>query len=120
MVKLSGGGLNSRVVTHSKAPKVEPRSRAVSPEATDQLGQAVQFRKPPLVQGRGYEPKSMGPTGIANARQGHAGVGPGGGNRTIYKSGSQSPTPPAREMPEGRNTLAEYGPDIPGSSDTKK
>jgi hypothetical protein len=110
----SGGGLNSNKVVQSKHGKQEPQSHKVSEAAAAQLGRAEQFRKPNLEQGRGYEPKSMGPTGIANARQGHSGAGLGGGNRTIYGSGSQSPTPPARPMPEGRNTLLEYGPDVPG------
>jgi hypothetical protein len=111
MVKIvSGGGLNSNKVVQSKQAKVEPVSRKASPTGANQLGQAVQFRKEPLEAGKGYQSKPMGSTGIANATQGQAGPGPGGGGRTIYAKGSQSPTPEAREMPEGRNTLSEFGP----------
>src|SRR4029077_6330372 len=99
----SGGGYNSQVVKHSQGWKVEPKAKAVNPASAAQLGRSEQFRKPPLEQGKGYEPGKVGATGIANARQGHSGVGPGGGNRTIYRSGSQSPTPPARSMEKGRD-----------------
>jgi hypothetical protein len=114
MVKLSGGGISSNKYRTSKAPKVEPRSKAVSPGAVDGLGQATAFKKPNLQSGPGYSTKPQPSTGIANARQGHQGAGPGGGGRTIFPSGSQSQTPPARPMPAGRNTLSEFGPDIPG------
>jgi hypothetical protein len=115
MVKLTGGGIQSNKTVQSKSGgKVEPKPHAVSPGAADMMGQAVQFRKPPLVQGPGYVTKAEGPTGIANARKGPAGAAPGGMGRTIYGSGSQSATPPAREMPKGRDILSEFGPDIPG------
>ena len=116
MPRLSGGGYGSRQVSHVKTGKTEPVPHKASPAGAAQQGMSVQFRKEPLQQGKGYEPAKMGGTGIANARQGHAGPGPGGGNRVIYKSGSQAPTPPAREMPTGRNTLSEYGPEISGPS----
>jgi hypothetical protein len=109
---LAGGGINSNKVVQSKSgQKVEPVTHKVNPAGVAQMGLSHQFKPEPMLQGKGYEPKAMGSTGIANARQGHAGPGPGGGNRTIYKSGSQSPTPPAREMPAGRDTLSEYGPE---------
>ena len=108
----SGGGIQGNKVVQSKSGwKTEPIPHKASPAGAAQQGMAVQFRKEPLQQGRGYEPAKQGDTGIANARQGPAGAGPGGMGRTIYKSGSQSPTPPAREMPPGRDTLAEYGPE---------
>jgi hypothetical protein len=109
----SGGGIQSNKVVQDRKWKQEPISHKGSPAGVAQQGLATQFRKEPITSGRGYEPKAMGSTGIAGARQGHAGVGPGGGGCTIYKSGSQSPTPEAREMPAGRDTLAEYGPDSP-------
>jgi hypothetical protein len=117
MVKItSGGRYNSRQVSHRREPKAEPVTHKGNPAGVAQQGLAVQFRKEPLQQGpgSGYEPRKMGSTGIANARQGHAGAGPGGGNRTIFPSGSQSPTPPARDIPAGRDILSEYGPDVPG------
>ena len=107
----SGGGITSNKLVQSKGYKTEPVAHKASPAGAAQQGMAVQFRKEPLQQGSGYTPKRMGDTGIANDRQGHAGPGPGGGGRTIYKSGSQSPTPPARELPAGRDTLSEYGPE---------
>jgi hypothetical protein len=112
----SGGGINSNKVVQDRKWKQEPVTHKANPAGVAQLGRAVQFEKQPLQQGpgTGYEPKPVPGTGIAGARQGHAGVGPGGGGRTIYKSGSQSPTPTAREMPAGRDTLGEYGRDIPG------
>jgi hypothetical protein len=76
----SGGGINSRVVKHVNAPKQEPKPHAVSPGAVDMQGQAVAFKKPPLVSGKGYQPP--GPNW--NTKQGP------GANRTIYKSGSQA------------------------------
>ena len=107
---VSGGGLTSNKLVQSKQGKVEPVSRKASPAGAAQLGAAVQFRKEPLEAGKGYNPAPVPPNGIANAQQGHEGPGPGGGGRTIYKSGSQSPTPEAREMPKGRDTLSEFGP----------
>src|SRR5215831_1957578 len=109
---LTGGGANSTKVVQSRSGgKVEPRSTAIDPAGVSQRDVSAAFRKTPVQVGPGYSPGKMPATGIANARQGPPGAGPGGGGRTIYKSGSQSPTPPAREMPAGRNTLAEYGPD---------
>jgi hypothetical protein len=106
----SGGGINSNKTVQSRSGvKVEPKAQAANVAGVAQQGMATAFKKEPLIQGKGYEPQGMGPTGIANATKGPAGAGPGGMGRTIYRSGSQSPTPPAHEMPAGRNTLAEYG-----------
>jgi hypothetical protein len=119
MVKtiLSGGGITSNKYKTSKAgQKVEPVTHKANVAAVAQQGMAVQFEKEPLTQGKGYEPKVMGSTGIANASKGPAGAGPGGGGRTIYAKGSQSPNAPTREMSPGRDTLSEYGPDVPGRS----
>src|SRR6516225_9396840 len=108
MVKLTGGGTQSnKVVQNSKGQKVEPTSHAANVAGVAQQGMATAFKKEPLIQGKGYEPGQMGPTGIANASKGPAGAGPGGYGRTIYKSGSQSPTPPAREMSPSRDYLLE-------------
>jgi hypothetical protein len=113
MVKvMSGGGINSNKTVQSRSgAKVEPRSTAIDPAGVSQRDVSTAFRKTPVEIGPGYNPGKMAAAGIANARQGPPGAGPGGFGRTIYKSGSQSPTPPAREMPAGRNTLTEYGPD---------
>jgi hypothetical protein len=115
MVKLTGGGIQSnKTVQPRSGMKVEPKSRAMSPEAVGQQGAALAFDRKPLEQGPGYTPGKQGDTGIANARKGPAGAGPGGMGRTIYASGSQSPTPPARPLRAGRDTLLEFGPDVPG------
>jgi hypothetical protein len=112
MVKLTGGGISgNKVVRCRSGMKVEPTTHRGNVAGVAQQGMATAFKKEPLTQGKGYDPGKMGNTGIANARKGPAGAGPGGYGRTIYRSGSQSPTPPAHEMPAGRNTLAEYGPD---------
>jgi hypothetical protein len=117
MVKtiLSGGGINSNKTVQSKSGgKVEPRARAVNVEAVAQQGRSTAFPKREMFNGPGYTPQKVGSTGIANASRGPTGAGPGGYGRTIYKSGSQSATPQAREMSPGRDTLSEYGPDVPG------
>ena len=114
MVKLTGGGISGNKVVQDRKFKEEPKARAANVAGVAQMGRSVAFKKDELYAGRGYEPSKMGSTGIANARQGPAGAGPGGMGRTIYKSGSQSPTPPAREMPPGRDILSEYGRDVPG------
>jgi hypothetical protein len=107
---LSGGGSNKTVQSKSGG-KVEPKSRSVSPEGIGQFGLTHAFKPREIFNGPGYTTKPMQATGIANASKGPAGAAPGGMGRTIYRSGSQSPTPTAREMPTGRNTLAEFGPD---------
>lgn|SRR5262249_12005969 len=103
----SGGGINSNKTVQSKSgQKVEPRSRAMSPEAVGQQGASLAFARKPLEQGAGYTPGEMGDTGIAKATYNPATSGPGS-LRTTYASGSQSPTPPAREMAPGRNVFNE-------------
>jgi hypothetical protein len=101
----SGGGLNSNKTVQSKQRKSEPVSHKGNVAGVAQQGLALQFKRQPITSGKGYEP----PKGIAPNTQ----VGPGAG-RTIHRSGSQSATPPAKPMPEGRNILAEYGPEVPG------
>ena len=113
MVKVvSGGGIGSNKYVTSKSAKVEPVSRKASPAGAAQLGAAVQFKKEPLVQGKGYSPGDKGSTGLSGTYN-PAREGPGSG-RTTYRSGSQSATPQAQEMPAGRNTLSEFGPEKRG------
>jgi hypothetical protein len=113
MVKIqSGGGINSNKVVQSRSGvKVEPVSKPGNVAGVAQQGLATAFRKEPITQGQGYTPGTMPTTGIKGIYN-SATSGPGSG-RTIYASGSQSQTPSAREMPPGRDTLAEYGPDSP-------
>jgi hypothetical protein len=118
----SGGGIQSRNVSHRYEPKVEPVAHKANVGAVAQEGRAVQFEKEPLTQGRGYEPKPMGPTGIGRATTSTATSGPGS-QRTTYASGSQgrygpnapnavnrSPDPPGTAP--GRDILSDYGPEI--------
>ena len=86
-----GGGLHSRVVKHTRAPKVEPRSRAQNPSAVAQLGEHVGdhvtnrgstgYRGEPLVRGAGYN-TPVGPTNMALQ-------GPGAGKNAIMPAGGQ-------------------------------
>jgi hypothetical protein len=99
----SGGGHGSRPVTHTRAPKVEPKAHSIDPGAVHQIGTSQFLGREALRDGRGYSPP-QGPTDNVAA------VGVGGG-RTVYKSGSQHGMRPAREMPEGRDILSEYGPE---------
>jgi hypothetical protein len=91
--QLSGGGLHSNKLVQAKTPKVEPRSRAISPGAVSKLGMATAEPKPKLDAGRGYStPK--GPSS-------NMGQGPGA-NRTVTRAGSQSKTPAVKPLPLGR------------------
>jgi hypothetical protein len=86
----AGGGLGSRQVMKTSAPKVEPRARAVNPAGAGQIGSALGNHATmsgkvlpgggvSLLGGPGYEAK--GPT--------PCGEGPGAG-RTVRTSGSQA------------------------------
>jgi hypothetical protein len=113
MVKIvSGGGITSNKYVTSKTAKAEPIARKVSPAGVAQQGMATQFRKEPLISGVGYEPGPKGSTRLSGTYN-PAREGPGSG-RTTYRSGSQSATPQANEMPKGRDTLSELGPEKRG------
>src|SRR5215813_4756666 len=98
---VSGGGANSRVVTHAKAGKQEPVSDKGNPAGVAEQGMAVNFRKEQITSGTGYQP--YGP-------KDHTMQGPGAG-RTIAKSGSQGlysssgkkMPMPSEPMPSGRD-----------------
>jgi len=104
----SGGGYGSRVVTHSKAPKVEPRPHARNPARVAQYGALVGdhvtnkgstgYKGDPDFARKGYSPP-VGPTSFNN-------IGPGGG-RTIYEHGTQcqTGTNPGNPRPRGRGIL---------------
>jgi hypothetical protein len=83
MAARSGGGIQSKVVSHVRSPKVEPKSHAVSLGATSRLGNMVSTDTPhkALIAGAGYS-TPVGPTSNLDAR-------PGGNGRMIMKSGSQ-------------------------------
>ena len=110
MVKtiLSGGGINSNKTVQSRSgQKVEPKPHAANVEGVGQIGLQHAFKPKPMLEGPGYTTKPQGDTGIAGARQGPAGAGPGGMGRTIYRSGSQGPTPAASEMAPSRDYFNE-------------
>jgi|EndMetStandDraft_8_1072994.scaffolds.fasta_scaffold390185_2 hypothetical protein len=120
MVKLTGGGIQgSKVVQSRSGQKVEPVTHKANVGGVAQQGMAVQFKKEPLTQGKGYEPKAMGPTGVPG-RFNAATSGPGS-QRTIHPTGSQSEYGPvaqgsvnrAPDVPgttPGRDILSDYGP----------
>jgi hypothetical protein len=92
MKKIGSGGGSNKLV-QSRAPKTEPRARAISPGAVSKLGamqgnhatnqgRTVNVPPPKLDVDRGYQPP-VGPTDNVAA------VGVGGG-RTVYPCGSQS------------------------------
>jgi len=103
---LSGGGIEGAKVKHAKAPKVEPKPRAINPGYTSQLGEHVGNRKAvtPISPGKGYK-TPVGPSPSM-------GQGPGA-NRTIHHCGSQGthgapvqgPTRPAGDI------LGGFGPE---------
>ena len=118
----SGGGLTSnKLVTSRAGYKVEPVANKASPAGSNQQGQAVQFKKEPLIQaGKGYNPLPVPPTG-APGKYNSAWQGPGSG-RTVYRTGSQSTYGPvnpgernkAPDVPAatpGRDILSGYGPE---------
>src|SRR5262245_32707300 len=109
MVKtiLSGGGYNSNQIVHSRGFKTEPVTHRGNVAGVAQTGLSHAFKPEPMTHGKGYEPQKMSATGVANATKGPAGAGPGGSGRTIYASGSQNPTPPAREMSPSRDYFNE-------------
>jgi hypothetical protein len=124
-----GGGYGSRQHREVRAPKVEPRPRAVHPGGVGQLGNkqgdhitrggSSGYRGDPFYRGKGYA-TPQGPTDNVAA------VGCGGG-RKVYASGSQGMTgnvAPGNPPAQRGDILSQYGPDYrrPGnphrSSDT--
>jgi hypothetical protein len=95
-----GGGLHSRNVRHSTAPKVEPKAYGRNPGAVAQYGEHVgdhrtaygggrtRYKGEPDTMTRGYQ-NPVGPTSMALS-------GPGSG-RTIYKTGTQCQTGPVNK-----------------------
>jgi hypothetical protein len=89
------GGLHSRNVRHTTAPKVEPRSKRIREPAVAQIGgnygdhvtntkgPGTGWRPGSIYGGKGYS-NPVGPTNMALS-------GPGSG-RTIYKTGTQCQT----------------------------
>ena len=121
MVKLTGGGIQGNKVRQSRSGvKVEPKAEKVNVEAVAQQGAQLAFPRRGLIQGKGYEPKPMGPTGVPG-KFNSAQQGPGSG-RTVMPTGSQStygnvnpgqrdraPDVPATST--GKDILKGYGPE---------
>jgi hypothetical protein len=111
----SGGGYKMNKHVHSRAPKAEPRPRAINPSAVNQLGNmlgdhtthsktSTGYRGEDLVRGKGYS-GPIGPTDNVAA----CGVG---GGRDVHKTGSQGLTGSGgAPKPAGRDILSEYGPE---------
>jgi hypothetical protein len=104
-----GGGLHSRVVRHTTAPKVEPKAYGRNPAAVGQYGEMqgnhvtstvnTNYRGDPDTMRRGYQ-NPVGPSSMALS-------GPGAG-REVMKSGAQGThgaTNPGSPMPQGRGIL---------------
>ena len=97
----SGGGINSNKTVQSRSGyKTEPHSTAIDPAGVSQRDVSTAFRKTPVEVGPGYSPGKMPATGVRGTYNSST-SGPAS-QRTVYPSGSQSSTPPAREIPPGR------------------
>ena len=94
---VTGGGIDSKVVSHVEAYKTEPVSRAISIGAVSRIDSMVGEGTPKkgLYQGAGYS-LPQGPKPMV------CGVG---GGRTVYKSGSQAATPAPKPMSGPRRSL---------------
>jgi hypothetical protein len=81
---VTGGGIDGKNVVHSKAPKVEPRARAMSVGAVSRIGimQGEGSKLKPMLQGPGYN-APRGPNYSDGSQQ-----GPGSNHKT-YRCGSQ-------------------------------
>jgi hypothetical protein len=77
----SGGGLGSRPVAHTRAPKAEPKPHSINPRAVAEIGISQYFGSSELRDGKGYA-APRGPTDNVAA----CGVG---GGRDVHRSGSQ-------------------------------
>jgi hypothetical protein len=97
MANRTGGGINSRVVSETKAFKQEPRPHGVSIGATSRLGSMVGEGTPyKAIYNQQAYTNPIGPTQCE--------CKPGGG-RTVMPSGSQARTPAAKTTigPSGRS-----------------
>jgi hypothetical protein len=91
MPKITGGGANSRQVSHYRDPKQEPKAHGVSVGAVSRLGGAlgVGTTHKPFYNKQGYT-TPIGPSD-------NMGAGPGA-NRMVMRAGSQSKTPAPTPM----------------------
>jgi hypothetical protein len=113
----SGGGYKMNKHRDTRAPKSEPRPRAINPSSVAQLGALVGdhvthkgkstgYKGEELVRGKGYS-GPIGPTDNVKA------VGVGGG-RTTYHCGTQDQhgaPAPGNPPAQGKDILSQFGPD---------
>jgi len=86
-------------------------TNVINPASADQMGQAVAFRKEPLVMGTAAQ------VPLGNRIAGNVGKGGPGTGRTLYgQGGTQSRTPAPAPVGPTRDTMAEFGPEISGPS----
>jgi hypothetical protein len=90
---ISGGGIEGRQVSETRAPKREPISHPVDMNRPSMIGASTYFQKPPLYSST----KASTPVGATPSV-----AGPGGG-RMVMRAGSQSPTPNPAPMGRGRS-----------------
>jgi hypothetical protein len=96
---VSGGGAQGNFIAETRAPKTEPKSRAVSVGAVSRLGGA-------MGEGSDFKPlyqstKASTPFGATPGNDCRL----GGNGRMIMRAGSQSATPQARPMSGGRKII---------------
>jgi hypothetical protein len=94
---ISGGGIESRQTSMTRAPKTEPREHHIDPTRPSQIGlmQYKDVSKAPLYYNKVSASTPVGPNH-------NFAVGPGAG-RVCLPSGSQSKTPRVSDPPRGKN-----------------
>jgi len=124
MAKISGGGILGNKNVSVGVRTGQPRKDNVSVGGVSQIGSAMGSTVKAKGMGNGYGGTNSATFVMAGTyRQPPLGNqvalnvgkgGPGAGRVVYGQSGSQSQTPTARPMPQGRNTLLEFGPDVRG------
>jgi len=114
----SGGGIDSNKRVEIGVRYGGPR-REVNKVAVSRLGAMIgsHATNNPKVLNTKLEPfygKTVPSVPLGNQVAGNVGPGGPGTGRTLYRAGYQGPTPAPQAMSVGRNTLSEYGPDVPG------
>jgi hypothetical protein len=124
MAKLSGGGITSNKLVRPGVRSGPPNTNVINPRGVSQFGYAAGGRMmgperytgentaQPVKQG------TMPQVPLGNAVAGNVGGGGPGTGRTVYKSGFQGMhgTPVQGSSPAPRDTLSEYGRDMPSAS----
>ena len=120
MAKLTGGGILGNKNVNVGVKTGAAYKNRVSSGGVSEIGSAIGSKvkagslsnsyggdsaATPVIQGRVKHPTPLGNQVAASTV-----CGPGG-SRTIYRAGNQSATPAPKAMPQGRNTLLEYGND---------